>query len=84
MKRKLRPWVKVSAGILAAAVLSAAASCQNETVYTLQNEFGKSSSGSVTDKHGQTEPMRFEAQESQRKGENLLLVPKLLKEVADI
>ena len=84
MKRKLRPWVKVSAGILAAAVLSAAASCQNETVYTLQNDFEKSSSGSVTDKHGQTEPVHFETGSAQRKGENLLFVPKLLKEVADI
>ena len=84
MKRKLRPWVKVSAGVLAVTVLSAAASCQNETLYTLQNDSGKSSSERVTDKHRQTDPMHFEAGESQRKGENLLLVPKLLKEVADI
>ena len=84
MKRKLRPWVKVSAGVLAVTVLSAAASCQNETLYTLQNDSGKSLSERETDKHGQTEPMRFETGDSQRKGENLLLVPKLLKEVADI
>ena len=90
MKRKLRPWVKVTAAVIWLTGLSAAASCTSGNIPAAASRPGQKLPGETALKDMPDDsafpvntPEKHKSR-AQKEGETVLLVPKLFKEVVNI